>query len=241
MPEPDILSRNGAGPTAASEWRKPREEGYLITLFSGNKARLRPVSIAALMAQGSIPDILSAVAAQTVWAGPESFLPDDLDDLLSIQDSQERKAKVAAWFEQIGEGAPKLLLMQDIVVRAAFLEPAIVPAGHKGPLPDGAITIEDVEDVDKAQVYQICTRGAAALKSFRDRQIRDAQTVPDGQNDGDAPESVDADHGPVDGAATGQRGGSGGRGAGKRSAGDGEGGAGGSTGVGEQVHDVAVA
>lgn len=144
-------------PTPAAEWRKPREEGYIVTLPSGLQPRLRPVALDVLIMAGEIPDLLSPIAAKMLWS----------------ETNVEQIADVA----ELATGTAKLM---NIVCKAAFLYPRIVDEDPG----DDEITLEDVSFADKSIVFQLAIQPAEVLRKFRDEQAAGMVTVPDGQDDG---------------------------------------------------------
>lgn len=142
-------------PTPGSAWRQPRETGELITLPSGNVARLRPVAVDALLATGRIPDLLSGVAAKTLWSET---------DTATIADD--------------GKLAKEYTDLINLVVPLAMLEPRVVD----NPEGDGEIALDDLEFADKVAVFNLAIGGATALKMFREQQARTVAIVPDGEN-----------------------------------------------------------
>lgn len=130
-------------PTLGIEWRKPRREGVLVPLPSGNVARIRPVALDVMIASGQIPDVLTPLAAKTLWTEVEA--------------------------DQIGNVAEMATGMADlfnVVCRAAFVEPRIVD----DPQAEDEIGIEDIDFQDKAAVFQLAIGPARQLELFRERQ-----------------------------------------------------------------------
>lgn len=150
------MNQNGLKPTGAADWKKAREEGYLITLPSGKVARLRPVALDVLVMSGTLPDILTQVAAGALFIEQE----------------------YAAMGQ--GEMAQRYTELINIIVPAAFLEPKIATNGS--PPADDEITLDDIDFPDKVIVFNLATGGARSLELFRQEQARNVETVPDGQS-----------------------------------------------------------
>jgi hypothetical protein len=146
--------------TSATEWRKLREEGVIVPLPSGFVARLRPVGIEELVRRGRIPDQLTVLAAETVWQGTPSP-------------------------EQIKATSKGALEFLNIVVASAFKEPRVVLEGDPG---EGEISIDDIDVGDKQAVFVWVTAPTTMLTRFRAEQKRNLAPVPDGEDDGAAPE-----------------------------------------------------
>lgn len=163
---------NGQIPTKGVDWRKPREEGFILALPSGNAARIRPVALDVLLRNGDIPDLLTPFVAQMVYQGVNT---DELDKLLSP--------------EKLTEQSTEMLKLIDAVVMAAFVEPRIVP----DPQADDEISIEDVELADRGTVFSLAVLPANELRKFLTRQAASVEPVQDGDGDGAAPEQPGKD------------------------------------------------
>lgn len=162
-------------PTPGSAWRKPREQGEIVTLPSGNVARLRPVAVDALLAAGRIPDLLSGIAAKALW-------------------TETGTASIAEQAEQ-AKGFADLI---NLIVPLAMLEPRVVDA----PEGDGEISLDDVEFSDKIAIFQLATGGSTLLRTFRRDQEKRLAVVPDGEDVQPATEPLGGGERPVDGATT---------------------------------------
>ncbi|TXH53012.1 MAG: hypothetical protein E6Q97_14395 [Desulfurellales bacterium] len=148
-------------PTPGRAWRQARERGEIVTLPSGNVARLRPVAVDALLAAGRIPDLLSGIAAKTIWVETDT-----------------------ATIAEQAETAKSFADLINLIVPLAMLEPRIVAE----PEGDGEISLDDVEFADKVAIFQLSTGGSTVLKSFRAQQARAMAPVPDGKDVQSAPE-----------------------------------------------------
>lgn len=168
-----MTKRNGAGEARASqgrepsgrarnatnwrEWRRPRQEGATVTLPSGNIAKLRPVALDMLVSSGRLPDLLSPIAARSIW---------------SVTD-QEALAKDP-------DLSKSMIDLINEIVPAAMLEPRCVPLGvEPGP---GEIELADIDFVDKAVIFQMATEGAELLRMFRAEQTGALADPHDGQD-----------------------------------------------------------
>ena len=150
-------------PTPAKAWRQPREEGYLITLPSGNIARLRPVALDMLILSGELPDLLSPIAAKMLW---------EETDVAEIANAAE-----------LATGTAKLM---NYVCRAAMMDPVVAAVGEEPK--DGEIALEDIDFQDKSIIFQLAISPAVAMRNFRDRQAAGVDAVQDGEGDGDKAE-----------------------------------------------------
>lgn len=142
-------------PTSGAVWRQPREQGYTVTLPSGNVATLRPVALDSLLAAGEIPDLLSPVVAKTLWAETEP----------------------AALAEQ-GELAKGFLELIALVVPLAMMEPIVV----NEPRADNEIALDDIELADKVGIFNLATGGASVLKSFLAEETKRLDAISDREN-----------------------------------------------------------
>ena len=142
-------------PTPGATWRKPREVGETVRLPSGNIATLRPVALDQLMLSGKIPDLLTPIAAKSLWTETDTGM---------IADQVET-----------AKGFAELV---NLIVPAAVIEPRIVAE----PAADDEITLADIEFSDKIAIFQLATGGATVLKSFREQQEKRVEPVPDGED-----------------------------------------------------------
>ncbi|MDL1924325.1 hypothetical protein FBQ95_17110 [Chloroflexi bacterium CFX3] len=55
--------------TPAEEWKRPREQGYLVRFPSGKCARIRPVDIGTFVRLGMMPNLLSAFDDEALTQG----------------------------------------------------------------------------------------------------------------------------------------------------------------------------
>ena len=143
-------------PTTGLAWRKPRQEGYTIVLASGNSATLRPVALDLLITSGKLPDLLTPIAAKTLWV---ETAPSTLAD----------QAELAKGFADL----------INLIVPLAMLSPRVV----EQPQADDEISLDDIDFQDKLIIFQLATGGATALRSFRQRQAADLEPVSDKQSD----------------------------------------------------------
>lgn len=140
--------------TSASTWREPREKGYVITLPSGNVARIRPVALDVMIRDGTLPDLLSPIAAKSLWTETTT---DEIGN--------------------VGELATGMAELFGYVCRASFIEPRI--ADDVEDLGEGEIALEDVSFDDKAFVFQLAIQPAQILHRFCEKQAADVESVRD--------------------------------------------------------------
>lgn len=142
-------------PTSGQQWRKAREVGETIRLPSGNIATLRPVPLDQLMLSGKIPDLLTPIAARSLWAET---------DTSNIADQVET-----------AKGFAELI---NLIVPLAVLRPRIVD----NPQSDDEISLEDIDFSDKIAIFQLATGGSQTLSLFRKGQEADVEPVSDGED-----------------------------------------------------------
>lgn len=142
-------------PTSGAAWRKPREQGEVVSLPSGNVARLRPVALDQLMLSGKIPDLLTPIAAKSLWTET---------DTASIGDQVET-----------AKGFAELV---NLIVPAAIIEPRIVAE----PAADDEISLADIDFSDKLAIFQLATGGSQTLRLFREQQERNVAIISDGED-----------------------------------------------------------
>lgn len=157
-------------PTSATEWRKPREEGYVVTLPSGNVARLRPVALDALVTAGEIPDTLTPLAARMMWQTGSS---DEADEPEQEDQSFER--------------GKQSIEFTNLIVRSAMIEPRICEEDcevceEDCEVCDDCILIEDIDFDDRIAIQRLVLRSAEAMRRFRDKQAANVEAVPDSED-----------------------------------------------------------
>lgn len=145
--------------TSGGAWRQPREEGFVKRLLSGRVARLRPVQMDVLLAEGKIPDLLTGYAVGQIMEPSEE---DPLDN------------------EKLRKNTTEMIELMNVVCKAAFVEPKIVDE----PQADNEITIEDIELQDRSMVWRLATQPVEALRKFRLGEGPGVEDVHDGGDDG---------------------------------------------------------
>jgi hypothetical protein len=150
--------------TPASEWRKPREEGYLVELPSGRMARLGQVDLSSLLLKGDIPDFLTPTVSELLFG---TVTEEQFNEDFSPEQMLAR-----------GKGYLEFI---NAICKASFIEPRIAN-GSPG---EGEIAIEDVPLDDRSFVFSIAIHGVEVLRSFRVGQeeavepVRDSEDEPD--------------------------------------------------------------
>ena len=149
------MSKRTKQVTRGTTWRKKSRASHLIVLPSGNTARLRPVSLDTLVLSGEMPDVLSTLAAQTLFADV------DFEDI-----AEEGK---------VSKGYVDLI---NRIVPAAFAEPRVVDE----PQGSDEIALSDIDWGDKVVVFQLALLPTDAVEKFRQEQDGDVEDVSDGDD-----------------------------------------------------------
>ena len=148
-----MASDNGLQPTSAADWKRPREEGVVVSLpYSGHNIRLRPVAIDVLVTTGKIPDILSSIAMSVLF------------EETTVESILQDPAQLKNWGEIL-----------NIVIPAAVMEPSVAMPGEEPTAEQ--ITIDDIDYLDKMFIFNYATSGARALYLFRDQQGTDGKAL----------------------------------------------------------------
>lgn len=167
-------------PTLGVEWRRPREQGFLKTMPSGNKAFLRPVTPAALMAvMGEIPDHLSPIVADMIFGGITHAKVLQLVDTMGVdaaQDSLERAGKSVAF--------------ANTLCKIAFVNPKVVD----NPQAEDEIAPGDIDLADRFFVLTLSMQDVEVLRNFRWESFADVEALPDSEDPEPAPQPVDGDN-----------------------------------------------
>lgn len=128
-----------------------------MDLPSGNIARIRPVALDVMIQDGSLPDLLSPLAAKSLWAET------DIEEI-----------------GKIGELAAGMAELFGYVCRASFIEPRI---GDGEDLSEGEISLSDVTFDDKAFVFQLAIQPTQVLRKFCEQQARNVESPRAGGGD----------------------------------------------------------
>jgi len=169
--------KSAPAPTAGADWRTDRQ-GFVKTLLSGKRARLRAVDVGLLALSGEIPDFLTPMVLKMLFGG---------------EDAEPELDSIEAALGISGDMLPLI----NLICRAAFVEPRIVD----DPQATDEISIDDVALEDRLMVFQLVIQGVEALRRFRYEPAADVGAVPDGKDDEPEAEPVGADSGDVGGAA----------------------------------------
>jgi hypothetical protein len=166
-------------PTLGVEWRKPREQGFLKVMPSGNKAYLRPITPAALMEHmGEIPDHLTPIVSEMIFGGITHAKVLQLVDAMGVDAAQDSLKRAARSVE-----------FANTLCKIAFVNPKVVD----NPQAEDEIAPGDIELADRFFVLTLAMQPVEVLRSFRWEQSADVEDVPDSQDPEPAPQPVDGD------------------------------------------------
>lgn len=159
-------SGNGAGlpVTLASEFRRVREQGEIITLpTTGRRVRMRTVKPSVLLEYGKIPDPLTDLVIKIMYG---TITPQQYREFFDIT---ERK-----------EHALDLARSLCIVCKAALLDPRIVSDEEIDGVvcADDEILIDDLEDGEQRYIFDLALLEATRLSRFRREQEAALEPVP---------------------------------------------------------------
>ena len=143
--------------TPASEWRRFREEGEIVPLSSGRVVKLRPVALDQLISDGELPDILTPVAAKTLWANT------DTEALLADQTDLAKH-----YFDLVNR-----------IVKMVLLYPQIVDADPT----DDQCLLYDLSLSERVEVFNMAQQPADLLKKFREQQEANLESLSDSEDD----------------------------------------------------------
>lgn len=135
--------------TTATEWRKARVEGEVVTLPSGKAARLRTMSLLRLLERGTIPDALSGIIGE-------------------MMGGKKQVANTLETFQDLSE-------LMALVCQLSFVYPKIVD----DPKEDDEISIEDVAYDDQFFVFNFSQREISLLQPFRQERQGDVEDISD--------------------------------------------------------------
>lgn len=144
--------------TPASKWRQSTNaEGHLVTLPSGNVARIKTPGIEVFLVSGMIPNSLLPIVQQAMEAG-KAGKEVEADELSQSIFSDPKKMA-------------DLIELVDSVAVMSFVEPKVLPVPKEG---EGRIT--EAEDVlytdeisleDRMFVFNYASGGTQSLERFR--------------------------------------------------------------------------
>lgn len=149
--------------TPASEFRRGRELGELITLApTGRVVRMHTVKPAHLLRLGTIPDVLANLVMKMLYG---QITDAEYREFFNLQERKEHAVEMADSLR--------------VVCTAALIEPSIV----ENPQGDDEIAIDDLEDSEQRIIFDLALLEASSLSRFRRRQEELMEPVDDGEGD----------------------------------------------------------
>ncbi len=133
--------------TSVGEWLEPYTEGVLVELRSMRKIKMKPVAMDELLRLGKIPDMLSSLAAKSLW------------DVVPIDQAMENNFKTAT----------ELTELMSIIIPSCVIYPPIYTGNDE--LPEGMIKLEHLSLLDKLDIFQLALQPVDVLVRFRNKQI----------------------------------------------------------------------
>lgn len=159
-------------PTSGRQWRKPREEGFLVQLPSGNVCRLRPLSPDLMLSMGEIPDLLTPLVEKMLFEGA---------DIGEVTQALDKAIDPAEQFD--AGNLLRLIRFIDAFCVRALIAPRIV----ENPQAEDEISIYDLGLQDRFAIYQYCIQPAEVLYSFHLVAQSALEPISDGGENGNAP------------------------------------------------------
>jgi hypothetical protein len=151
-PKPMEVLAPSRAVTAASEWKKVREEGFVVDLPSGKTARLkRTLSLINAMENGNVPNPLAKVV-QELLEGKRTV----------INTNEMEEDEKIAFMNLITSEVPLIFVYPKVLM---------VPPGENAatwdPEDPDSISIADVSWEDRSFAYSFAQGGPASLELFR--------------------------------------------------------------------------
>lgn len=165
MPKPIPNSKPATddAPTSASSWKKASSGGPLV-VPSGHTALVRPVGLQVLVASKKIPNSLMKFVSEALNAGKTPSMDSlNLDDENTLID---------------------MMNFMDRVVIDCVIEPKVhpIPAedeeGNPGPRDENLLYVDEVDQDDKAFIFQFALGGTRDLEQFREESAAVVGTLP---------------------------------------------------------------
>lgn len=154
-------------PTTKSAWKSPRKEGFMVTLPSGNAARLRrTLDLITLMKVGKIPNPLMAIVNDMITGKRKTITPKDLPEGQMIE-----------LLKLVDQCIPGIFLEPKVATPPKDLDPA--EAANWEPEGDDTIALSDLEQNDRMFAFAFAQGGPRELSRFRQGPDDDVEGLPD--------------------------------------------------------------
>lgn len=146
--------------TPPSQWKKPRIEGEVVTLPSGNVVRCARPGLDAFMEMGMVPNTLipSIDASLSQAITPEKAMQEIASDVNALQETAR--------------------FMDDVTMHCV-VEPEVLPvpedddAGQPGERETDVLYIDKIDIEDKTFIFQFAVGGTRSVERFRQLKITD--------------------------------------------------------------------
>lgn len=135
--------------------RLQRSSGEVIALSGETRVRIRSIPLDALLLAGKIPDLLTPMAVESLWAKTKSD---------AITNS--------------AESTKEYIQLVNLITSLALVEPRVVDDPHA----EDEIAIDDLDLMDRQIIFNVAIAGAEALRNFRKRQTADVDALSNGQD-----------------------------------------------------------
>lgn len=151
-------------PTSADQWSSSRKQGFVVTLPSGNVAKVRrSLSLDTLLKIGKIPNPLASVVQKMITMGKPDLPIDELDQQVLVQllDLVDENCVSMMLEPQVSAPGSKASGESDTdyAARVDVWEPE-----------EGTVSVFDISTEDKMFLFYVGQGEAADLEKFRDEQ-----------------------------------------------------------------------
>lgn len=144
-----VPERTAQEPDAGNVWAKRRAGDRVFTCPSGQKCRLRPVQLEALMMEGILDQVTRLEGLAQELVARAQGLPPEKQEMPSRED-----------FGQ-------LLKVVNAIVPLAVADPEVFPEDFKGEIPPGGVTVADIDIMDRIAILNEALSGLQKLDNFR--------------------------------------------------------------------------
>ena len=186
MSSPDF-----AIPTSAAEWSSPRLQGVVVTLPSGNKARLRrTLSLQNAIAQGNLPNPLMEHITKLMEVGKTI---ETVEAAQMVIDTGSLDTESLEKFNRmVVDEMPRIFIQPRVAIPPEQDEDGNKVVAATWEPPEGYISIIDIDSEDMMFAYSVAQGGPTDLQQFRNAQAV-AQLASDGRDVQLPPESAGGD------------------------------------------------
>lgn len=179
-------------PTAPTAWRSVRRQGHLITLPSGNAARVRRTfNMLNLVEQGSIPNPLGKHISDAVEEARKGAPSGGMFDLRNLdQTTDEGQLAFAQFLRLMMESMSDIFVSPRVLQIPEGEDPGTWEPGYRGgelaypEEQENAISVADLDVADQMYAFSFAQGGADSMASFREGPDEAVVSTQDG---GDVP------------------------------------------------------